>query len=111
MNKDVADENIMPQLLEYWGLMSAGPNSVDIKNRNSANVGFNVDEDNKTNRQFKFHLKCENFDKILIDDYDAEVSPDKLLMLYNRNKFLKYWIALEPSSEFDSNENEVKNNA
>ena len=83
----------------------------DIKNRNSANVDFNVDEDNKTNRQFMFHLKCENFDKILIDDYDAEVSPDKLLMLYNRNKFLKYWIALEPSSEFDSNESEVKNNA
>lgn len=35
MDKDVADENIMPQLLEYWGLMSAGPNSVDIKNKNS----------------------------------------------------------------------------
>ena len=56
-----------------------------------------------------FHLKCENFDKILIDDYDAEVSPDKLLMLYNRNKFLKYWIALEPKPQPDSKEREIIN--
>ena len=34
MNKDIADENVMPQLLEYWELLSAGPNSVDIKNPN-----------------------------------------------------------------------------
>ena len=35
MNRDVADDNVMPQLLEYWGLMTAGPNSVDTKDRNA----------------------------------------------------------------------------
>jgi len=35
MNKDVADENVMPDLIQYWGLMSAGPNAVDVDNKNS----------------------------------------------------------------------------
>ena len=99
----------MPDFLIQYNKGNFNFKLTDIKNRNSANVDFNVDEDNKTNRQFMFHLKCENFDKILIDDYDAGVTRQTSDVI-QRNK-LKYWIALEPSSEFDSNENEVKNNA
>ena len=53
----------------------------------------------------------------MIGDYDAELrEPRKdekggVLKLTSLNIPLIYWIALEPSSEFDSNESEVKNNA
>lgn len=84
----------------------------DKKNKNSNCVSFNIDGDNstKTNRQFKFNIKCENFDRILIDDYDVCVSVHKIMMLTNKSNNLKYWIALEPDSEFDST-NGVNSNA
>jgi len=86
----------------------------DKKNKNSTNVSFNDKDDyepQKTNRQFKFSIKCEIFDDILLDDYYAEVSPQKIMKISNANKILTYWFALENDSEFDSDKKEVKNNA
>ena len=83
----------------------------DKASKISTNVSFNIDEDNKTNHQLKFYIKCDHFDKILTDDYFVEVSSKKVMKLTNRNKNLRYWIALEPDSEFDSNKIEGKINA
>ena len=85
----------------------------DKKNISSNCISFNIDDGDKptkTNRQFKFNIKCENFDRILVDDYDVCVSVEKITMLTNKSNNLKYWIALEPDSEFDSN-NGVNSNA
>ena len=84
---------------------------LEKRNEVSNKVSFNIDESNKTNRKFKFYFKCEHIDKILIDDYIVEVSTKKIMKLTNRNKNLRYWIALESQSEFDSNKSEVKTNA
>ena len=78
---------------------------------------LNSSDRNKTNHQYYFYLKCENFNRILIGDYDAELrEPRKdekggVLKLTSLNIPLIYWIALEPKPQPDSKEREDKVNA
>ena len=52
-----------------------------------------------TDKKFNAYFKAENL-KIIGDDYDVEISQQKISHFVNRNKPVKYWIALEPDSEF-----------
>ena len=64
-------------------------------------------------------MKCENFNRILIGDYHAELrEPRKeqkekggVIKLTCLNIPLHYWIALEPKPQPDSKEREDKVNA
>ena len=69
---------------------------------------MNSSDRNKTNQQFNFDMKCENFNKILIADYDAEIFANypkrgkhSLIKLSNVNTPLTYWIALEQDSTYE----------
>ena len=53
----------------------------------------------ETDKKFNAYFKTENL-KIIGDDYDVEISQQKISHFINRNKPVKYWIALEPDSEF-----------
>ena len=118
--KDIQDFNLARKRVKKLPDLSIQNNEgyfnfkiTDKKNISSNCISFNIDDGDKptkTNRQFIFNIRCENFDKILVDDYDAYVSPKKIMKLTNKSNNLKYWIALEPDSEFDSN-NGVNSNA
>lgn len=68
----------------------------DRKNSTSNTYSVDVGETDKT---FKAHFKAENF-KMVQDDYDVSISSQKISHFINRNRPVKYWIALEPDSEF-----------
>jgi murein L,D-transpeptidase YafK len=68
----------------------------DRKNSTSNTYSVDVGETDKT---FKAHFKSENF-KMVQDDYDVSISSQKISHFVNRNRAVKYWIALEPDSEF-----------
>src|SRR6056300_1314229 len=53
----------------------------------------------ETDKKFNAYFKAENL-KIIGDDYNVEISQQKISHFVNRNKPVQYWIALEPDSEF-----------
>ena len=91
----------------------------NTKSKTDPKLSFilNSSDRNKTNQQFNFDMKCENFNKILIADYDAEIFSNYpkeyggLIKLSNVNTPLTYWIALEPKPTPDTKESEIKKNA
>ena len=70
--------------------------ALDKKNKSSNDYSINIGE---TDKKFTAYFKAENF-KIISDDYDVAISKAKISNFINRNKPIKYWIALEPDSEF-----------
>ena len=70
--------------------------ATDKKNKSSNDYSISVGETNKT---FTAYFKAENL-KVIGDDYDVEISQQKISHFVNRNKPVQYWIALEPDSEF-----------
>ena len=93
----------------------------DLKSKTNTKLSFilNSSDQNKTNHQYNFDMKCENFNRILIGDYHAELrEPRKeqkekggVIKLTCLNIPLHYWIALEPKPQPDSKEREDKVNA
>ena len=81
----------------------------NTKSKTDPKLSFilNSSDRNKTNQQFNFDMKCENFNKILIADYDAEICGLGLIKLSNVNIPLTYWIALEPKPTPDTKESEI----
>ena len=70
--------------------------ATDKKNKSSNGWSKVIGE---TDKKFNAYFKAENL-KIIGDDYDVEISQQKISHFINRNKPVKYWIALEPDSEF-----------
>ena len=70
--------------------------ATDKKNKSSNDYSEIIGE---TDKKFNAYFKAENL-KIIGDDYDVAISQQKISHFVNRNKPLKYWIALEPDSEF-----------
>ena len=70
--------------------------ATDKKNKSSNDYSEIIGE---TDKKFNAYFKAENL-KIIGDDYDVEISQQKISHFVNRNKPVKYWIALEPDSEF-----------
>ena len=70
--------------------------ATDKKNKSSNAYSIDVGETDKT---FNAYFKAENL-KIIGDDYNVEISKQKISHFVNRNKPVQYWIALEPDSEF-----------
>ena len=70
--------------------------ATDKKNKSSNDYSISVGETIKT---FTAYFKAENL-KVIGDDYDVEISQQKISHFVNRNKPVQYWIALEPDSEF-----------
>ena len=70
--------------------------ATDKKNKSSNGWSKVIGE---TDKKFNAYFKAENL-KIIGDDYDVEISQQKISHFVNRNKPVKYWIALEPDSEF-----------
>lgn len=68
----------------------------DKKNKTSNTYSVDIGE---TDKEFTAFFKTENF-KQIPDDYDVVISKAKISHFVNRNKNVKYWIALEPDSEF-----------
>ena len=70
--------------------------ATDKKNKSSNDYSEIIGE---TDKKFNAYFKAENL-KIIGDDYDVAISQQKISHFINRNKPVKYWIALEPDSEF-----------
>ena len=70
--------------------------ATDKKNKSSNDYSEIIGE---TNKKFNAYFKAENL-KVIGDDYDVEISQQKISHFVNRNKPVQYWIALEPDSEF-----------
>ena len=70
--------------------------ATDKKNKSSNGWSKVIGESDK---KFNAYFKAENL-KIIGDDYDVAISQQKISHFVNRNKPVKYWIALEPDSEF-----------
>jgi hypothetical protein len=70
--------------------------ATDKKNKSSNDYSKTIGETDKT---FNAYFKAENL-KIIGDDYNVEISKQKISHFVNRNKPVQYWIALEPDSEF-----------
>ena len=70
--------------------------ATDKKNKSSNGYSKTIGE---TDKKFKANFKAENL-KIISDDYNVEISQQKISHFVNRNKPVQYWIALEPDSEF-----------
>lgn len=70
--------------------------ATDKKNKSSNDYSAVIGE---TDKKFTAYFKAENL-KIIGDDYDIEISQQKISHFVNRNKPVQYWIALEPDSEF-----------
>ena len=70
--------------------------ATDKKNKSSNDYDIVIGE---TDKKFNAYFKAENL-KIIGDDYDVSISQQKISHFVNRNKPVKYWIALEPDSEF-----------
>jgi len=70
--------------------------ATDKKNKSSNGWSKVIGESDK---KFNAYFKAENL-KIIGDDYDVEISQQKISHFVNRNKPVQYWIALEPDSEF-----------
>lgn len=70
--------------------------ATDKKTPSSNDYSIEVGETDKT---FKAYFKTENL-KMIVDDYDVAISQQKISHFVNRNKKIKYWIAVEPDSEF-----------
>ena len=70
--------------------------ATDKKNNTSNEYSIEVGE---TDKSFTAYFRTENF-KMIEDDYDVAVSVKNISHFINRNKPVKYWIALEPDSSF-----------
>ena len=70
--------------------------ATDKKNKSSNDYSEIIGE---TDKKFNAYFKAENL-KVIGDDYDVEISKQKISHFVNRNKPVQYWIALEPDSEF-----------
>ena len=70
--------------------------ATDKKNKSSNDYSEIIGE---TDKKFNAYFKAENL-KVIGDDYDVEISQQKISHFVNRNKPVQYWIALEPDSEF-----------
>jgi len=70
--------------------------ATDKKNKSSNDYSMDIGE---TDKKFDAYFKAENL-KIIPDDYNVEISQQKISHFVNRNKPVQYWIALEPDSEF-----------
>ena len=70
--------------------------ATDKKNKSSNDYSEIIGE---TDKKFNAFFKAENL-KVIGDDYDVEISQQKISHFVNRNKPVQYWIALEPDSEF-----------
>lgn len=70
--------------------------ATDKKNNTSNEYSIDVGE---TDKSFTAYFRTENF-KMIEDDYDVAVSVKNISHFINRNKPVKYWIALEPDSSF-----------
>tara|TARA_B100000029_G_scaffold192279_1_gene190318 strand:+ start:553 stop:1218 length:666 start_codon:yes stop_codon:yes gene_type:complete len=70
--------------------------ATDKKNKSSNDYSEIIGE---TDKKFNAYFKAENL-KVIGDDYDVEISQQKISHFINRNKPVQYWIALEPDSEF-----------
>jgi hypothetical protein len=53
----------------------------------------------ETDKKFTAYFKTENM-KMLPDDYDVAISQQKISHFIAKGKPIKYWIAIEPDSEF-----------
>tara|TARA_Y100000389_G_scaffold204486_1_gene257326 strand:+ start:6394 stop:7056 length:663 start_codon:yes stop_codon:yes gene_type:complete len=53
----------------------------------------------KSDKKFTAHLAIENFKVILGDDYTVTISEKKFMHLSNNAKDVKYWLALDKTSE------------
>lgn len=53
----------------------------------------------ETDKKFTAYFKTENM-KMLPDDYDVAISQQKISHFIAKSKPIKYWIAIEPDSEF-----------
>jgi len=70
--------------------------ATDKSNKSSNDYSLTIGE---TDKKFTAYYKAENI-KIIPDDYDVAISKQKISHFINRTKPIKYWIALEPDSEF-----------
>ena len=70
--------------------------ATDKKNKSSNEVSTVIGE---SDIKFTAYFKSENF-KMIPDDYDVAISKAKISSFISRSKNVKYWIALEPDSEF-----------
>jgi len=70
--------------------------AADRKNNTSNTYSVDVGESDK---KFEAHYKAENF-KLVTDDYDVDISAQKISHFTNRSRPVQYWIALEPDSTF-----------
>lgn len=70
--------------------------ATDKKNKSSNEVSTVIGE---SDIKFTAYFKSENF-KMIPDDYDVAISKAKISSFISRGKNVKYWIALEPDSEF-----------
>jgi hypothetical protein len=67
----------------------------DTSNDYSVKVGEGVTE------PFKMYFKTENL-KMVIGDYDVNISSKGISHFKNKKDNLEYWIALEPDSKYGS---------
>jgi hypothetical protein len=70
----------------------------DNKNDSSHNYCIDVGE---TSATFNFNFKVENI-KILPGDYNVSMCSKGISLFENTSLNLKYWIALEPNSQYES---------
>ena len=64
-------------------------------------VKVDVNNDDGKNLPYKFWFKVENL-KLLSGTYDVAISSKNISHFVNTNVDIKYWIALEPESKYDS---------
>ena len=64
--------------------------AADRKNNTSNTYSVDVGESDK---KFEAHYKAENF-KLVTDDYDVDISAQKISHFTNRSRPVQYWIAL-----------------
>ncbi len=71
----------------------------DRKDPSSNSYTFEVG-DNSDGADFNFFFKVENM-KMLSGDYDVKICKNSVAKFTNKNKDLKYWVAMEPDSTYN----------
>ena len=71
----------------------------DKKDPSSNTYSMNIG-DHDGDSDFEFYFKVENL-KMLIGDYDIEICENSVAKFTNKNRSLKYWVAMEPCSKYN----------
>lgn len=71
----------------------------DKKDPSSNTYSMNIG-DHDGDSDFEFYFKVENL-KMLTGDYDIEICENSVAKFTNKNRSLKYWVAMEPCSKYN----------